>query len=322
MGDASGVGPEIILKCHSQGNIPDNVVVYGDAKIIHAGNLRLQTNVPINLVSKWHDIRSGYLNVRDFDLLNLSDWTPGQISTRAGKAAFEYIDQATEDALAGKVAAVVTMPVNKEAIQRTYPSFTGHTDLIARICGEDNPVMMLATPEVAVSHVSAHVSLKEAIERVERDRIHQVISLTDQALRKFNKKPRIAVCGLNPHASENGLFGDEESDEIIPAIERARSDGVEVSGPYPADTIFRQAIHDDAFDAVVCMYHDQGHGPLKLHAFEIGVNVTLGLPIIRTSVDHGTAFDIAWRGKAFTDSLIHALDYASKLIDLNKKEEN
>jgi 4-hydroxythreonine-4-phosphate dehydrogenase len=173
--------------------------------------------------------------------------------------------------------------------------------------------MMLTNGQIAVTHVSTHCSLREAIERVQTDRVRRVIGLTNDALGRFIAAPRIAVCGLNPHAGEHGLFGSEDIDQIVPAIEAARADGVDATGPHPADTVFFQAVHRDRYDGIVCMYHDQGHAPMKLLAFDSGVNVTLGLPIIRTSVDHGTAFDIAWTGAAFTDSLDHALAYARKL---------
>jgi len=164
-----------------------------------------------------------------------------------------------------------------------------------------------------VSHVSTHVSMREAITRVTTERVLDVIALTHGAMARFIPQPRIAVCGLNPHAGEHGLFGDEDATYILPAIEAAIAKGMTVTGPHPADTVFYQAIHNDQHDAIICMYHDQGHAPMKLIGFESAVNVTIGLPIIRTSVDHGTAFDIAWQGKAFTSSLAHALDYAWKL---------
>ncbi len=177
--------------------------------------------------------------------------------------------------------------------------------------------MMLAADHaagsLAVTHVSTHCSLREAIDRVRTERVLDVIRLTRDALGRFIDRPRIAVCGLNPHAGEHGLFGSEDAEQIRPAIEAARSAGIDASGPHPADTVFFQAVHRARYDAIVVMYHDQGHAPMKLLAFDTGVNVTLGLPIIRTSVDHGTAFDIAWKGEAFTDSLDHALAYARKL---------
>jgi 4-hydroxythreonine-4-phosphate dehydrogenase len=172
---------------------------------------------------------------------------------------------------------------------------------------------MLVAGELAVTHVSTHVSLREAIERVTVERVGDVIALTDSTLRAFLERPRIAVCGLNPHAGEHGLFGDEDVRSIMPAIEAAQRAGIDASGPHPADTVFHQAVHRQRYDAIVCMYHDQGHTPMKLLAFESGVNVTIGLPIVRTSVDHGTAFDIAWQGVAFTQSLEHALAWARRL---------
>jgi 4-hydroxythreonine-4-phosphate dehydrogenase len=203
--------------------------------------------------------------------------------------------------------------MNKEATQISDPEFVGHTEMIAGLCGVKNFSMMLTTKDIAVSHVSTHVSMREAITRVTTERVLDVITLTDSALARFIPQPRIAVCGLNPHAGEHGLFGDEDATYILPAIEAAIAKGMTVTGPHPADTVFYQAIHNDQHDAIICMYHDQGHAPMKLIGFESAVNVTIGLPIIRTSVDHGTAFDIAWQGKAFTSSLAHALDYAWKL---------
>ena len=228
------------------------------------------------------------------------------------------MERATRDALAGTVAGIVTMPMNKEATQLSDPAFVGHTELIAGLCGVQKVTMMLTTRlpsgPLAVTHVSTHVSLATAIERVRRQRVLDVIHLTNDVLGRFLDRPRIAVCGLNPHAGEHGLFGGEDIEHIAPAIAAAVAEGIDASGPHPADTVFYQAVHRGRYDAIVCMYHDQGHGPMKLLAFDTGVNVTLGLPIVRTSVDHGTAFDIAWKGEAFTDSLQHALDYARMLV--------
>jgi 4-hydroxythreonine-4-phosphate dehydrogenase len=215
--------------------------------------------------------------------------------------------------LAGSVAGIVTMPMNKEATQLTDPGFVGHTELIAAACGVQRFTMMLTAGDLAVTHVSTHVSLQEAIRRVTTARVTEVIELTYETLHRFIDAPRIAVCGVNPHAGEHGLFGTEDAVQIVPAIEAARASGIDATGPHPADTVFHQAVHRKRFDAIVCMYHDQGHTPMKLLAFESGVNVTIGLPIVRTSVDHGTAFDIAWQGIAFTGSLDHALRWARRL---------
>ena len=320
MGDPSGVGPEIVLRHFAAGELGDDVVVYGDASILAHGAELLGLDVELDVVGR-DDVgagRPGALAVVDAGLLTAADHAPGRLDGPAGAAARAYVVHATEDALAGRTAGMVTMPMNKEATQLTDPTFVGHTEMIAELCGVQRVTMMLTAgladgSSLAVTHVSTHCSLREAIERVQPRRVLDVIELTDAALRRFLEAPRIAVCGLNPHAGEHGLFGGEDIERITPAIEDARAAGVDASGPHPADTVFHQAVHRHRYDAIVCMYHDQGHGPMKLLAFDTGVNVTLGLPIIRTSVDHGTAFDIAWQGVAFTDSLRHALDYAWKL---------
>jgi 4-hydroxythreonine-4-phosphate dehydrogenase len=325
MGDASGVGPEIVLRRHAAGGL-GHVVVYGDASILARGAELLGLDVTIDPIDDIDAVdgtparahRPDALAVVDLGMLAAADHAPGVLDARSGAAARQYVVRATEDALAGRTAGIVTMPMNKEATQASDPTFVGHTELIAELCGVQRVTMMLTAAladgsSLAVTHVSTHCSLRDAIERVKPRRVLDVIELTDATLRRFLAAPRIAVCGLNPHAGEHGLFGVEDQEQIVPAIEQARAAGIDASGPHPADTVFHQAVHRHQYDAIVCMYHDQGHGPMKLLAFDTGVNVTLGLPIIRTSVDHGTAFDIAWRGVAFTDSLDHALDYAWKL---------
>ena len=307
MGDASGIGPEIVLRRFCEGGLGDDVVVYGDASILRHGALLLGLDVD------W-----ARLPIVDLALLTAADHRPGQLDAASGAAARAYVERATRDALAGTVAGIVTMPMNKEATQLSDPAFVGHTELIAGLCDVQKVTMMLTTTlpsgPLAVTHVSTHVSLATAIERVRRQRVLDVIHLTNDVLGRFLDRPRIAVCGLNPHAGEHGLFGGEDIEHIAPAIAAAVAEGIDASGPHPADTVFYQAVHRGRYDAIVCMYHDQGHGPMKLLAFDTGVNVTLGLPIVRTSVDHGTAFDIAWKGEAFTDSLQHALDYARMLV--------
>ncbi len=313
MGDASGVGPEILLRRFAAGRLGDDMLAYGDAAILEQGAALLGLDVPMQAIAEPAAAVSGRLNVVDQGILSAADLTPGRLNARAGAAARDYVERATSDALAGKVAGVVTLPMNKEATRATTPGFAGHTEFIADLCETRQFAMMLATEDVAVSHVSAHVSLAEAIRRVTPARVAAVIRLTHAALRLFLAAPRIAVCGLNPHAGERGLFGSEDADIIAPVIAAERRAGRDVSGPLPADTVFYQAIRNDRYDAIVCMYHDQGHAPMKLIGFESAVNVTIGLPIVRTSVDHGTAFDIAWQGKAFTAALGAALDYAWKL---------
>lgn len=314
MGDANGVGPEIILRFFVEKGFHTPVVVYGDFEILSRGAEILGLNIELNVLDNLAELDTQKLNVRDVRLLGEDDLQPGKISRATGASAYHYVKAATQDAISGEVAGLVTLPMNKEATQLTHQTFTGHTDMIAEICGTSDYAMMLATDAVAVSHVSAHVSLSEAIRSLNSKRVEKVIDLTHTALSAFLDEPRIAVCGLNPHAGEHGMFGNEEEQAITPAISRCQARGWLVSGPHPADTVFHRAIHGDAFDAIVCMYHDQGHAPMKLYAFHEGVNVTIGLPIVRTSVDHGTAFDIAWQGKAFTDSFGHALNYAEKLL--------
>ena len=316
MGDASGVGPEILLRQFAAGALGDDVVVYGDVAILRRGAELLGLDVGVQAIAEPGAARPALLNVVDLGLLAADDLTPGERNAKAGAAAKAYVERATLDALAKKVAGVVTLPMNKEATRASAPGFIGHTELIAHLCGTSEYAMMLTTKDVAVSHVSAHVSLVEAIRRVTQERIGTVIRLTHDAVSRFVARPRIAVCGLNPHAGEHGMFGEEDDQIIAPSIAAERARGMDVSGPYPADTVFYQAIRNNRFDAIVCMYHDQGHAPMKLIGFETAVNVTIGLPIVRTSVDHGTAFDIAWQGRAFTDSLQSALDYAWKLTNL------
>ncbi len=313
MGDSSGVGPEIILRAFANGELTDDIVVYGDATILRAGAAALGLDDEVDVVTAPASRTPGCLPVIDLARLTGSDFTPGQLNGASGAAARDYVERATRDALDGRVRAVVTMPMNKEATQQSDPNFVGHTEFIAALCGTEKVTMMLTNGPLAVTHVSTHCSLQNAIERVRTPRVLDVIELTNATLRRFLDRPRIAVCGLNPHAGEHGLFGHEDSEHIAPAIAAAQAAGIDASGPHPADTVFYAAVHQHRYDAIVCMYHDQGHGPMKLLAFDTGVNVTLGLPIIRTSVDHGTAFDIAWKGTAFTDSLGHALAYARKL---------
>ncbi|NRA37021.1 MAG: 4-hydroxythreonine-4-phosphate dehydrogenase PdxA [Planctomycetes bacterium] len=314
MGDASGVGPEILLRAWVNGEIDKQVLVYGDLAILEKAQEIMDCTVPCRAIESPDGELVDGLNVIDAGLLTADDLKPGVVDKKSGAAARHYIVQATADAVAGKHDGIVTLPMNKEATQLTDPNFCGHTELIAEGCGIENYSMMLTTPHVAVTHVSTHVSLQEAILRVKKDRIVDVIKLTHKTLSRFIENPRIAVAGLNPHAGENGLFGREDIEEIAPAVEAACALGINASGPHPADTVFHMAVNHDRFDAIVAMYHDQGHVPMKLIAFEDGVNVTIGLPIMRCSVDHGTAFDIAYKGIANTHNFKVAFEYGKKLV--------
>ncbi len=314
MGDSSGVGPEILLK--AAGDIPVPYVVYGDIAPLRQLNDQLGLGLTVASIAGAAEWQAGRVNVIDAGLLRPEDLTPGRINAASGKAAREYVVRATLAALAGEIAAIVTLPMNKEATQLTDPHFTGHTELIGELCGSDDVTIMLASPDLIATHVSTHCSLRQAIERCQQPRIRRIIELTWHAVQRLKPGARVAVAGLNPHAGENGLFGTEEIDEIRPAVEWARAQGWDVEGPLPPDTLFYLAVRRHKYEAVVCMYHDQGHIPSKLLDFEGGVNIALGLPIVRTSVDHGTAFDIAWQGIASTRSFLAALDMAIRLAEL------
>ena len=313
LGDSSGVGPEILLKASRDGLITHPAVVYGDLAALSYYNDRLGFGVPLRSIADASEYQPGSLNVLDHGNLRADDITPGEINAKSGAAARDYVVAAAKDALAGHIAAMVTLPMNKEATQKTDPAFVGHTELIGAVCGVEDVTIMLASDQLIVTHVTTHCSLADAIARTKQPRIRTILKLTSDAVRKLIDKPRIAVAGLNPHAGEHGLFGREEIEEIEPAVAWARSEGMPVEGPFPPDTVFYMAVRRKRFDAIVCMYHDQGHVPLKLLDFEGGVNVALGLPIIRTSVDHGTAFDIAGTGQAQAGSFIKALEFAARM---------
>lgn len=312
MGDPNGIGPELILRAHKHNQLAADYLVIGDYDVLDYCNRRLDIGVHLQRTDKPQPESTGSLYILDQRLFTAEDLTIGRISKPAGAAAREYVRRATALALERKIDAITTLPINKEAIALSDPHFTGHTEFIAQLCGRSNITMMLVSEKLVVTHVSTHVPLRDAVKVVKEQRVYEVIVLTQEALLHLKVKPRIAVAGLNPHSGEGGHFGTEEQKEIEPAVQKARSEGIDVSGPYPPDVIFRKAVEGD-YDAVVCMYHDQGHIPVKILDFEGGVNVTLGLPIIRTSVDHGTAYDIAYQGKASTRSLSAACNYARSL---------
>ncbi len=313
MGDSSGVGPEILLKAAKEDRISVPYVAYGDLVPLQKLNRDLGLGLKLAAIASPADWRAGRVNVVDVGMLRAEDLRPGKVSAASGKAAREYVIRATYAALVKDIAAMVTLPMNKEATQLTDPHFTGHTELIGELCGSNDVTIMLASPDLIATHVSTHCSLSQAIERCKQPRIQRIIELTWHAARKLKPDARVAVAGLNPHAGENGLFGREEITDIRPAVKWAQEQGWNVEGPLPPDTLFYLAVRRKKYDAVVCMYHDQGHIPSKLLDYEGGVNIALGLPIVRTSVDHGTAFDIAWKGMASTRSFEAALDMAIRL---------
>ncbi len=314
MGDASGIGPEVIVKTLTLKETYDicRPLIIGDAKIvakaIRFAEVALKTHAVDRVDNAVFEV--GVLDVYDLKNLDPSKVEVGKVCRASGKAAVEYVEKAIELALNQEIHAITTAPLNKEAINLAGYRYQGHTEILADQTQTRKYAMMLAAGSLRVIHVTTHVALREACEVIDRERVLNTILLAHDALTTMGvPDPRIAVSGLNPHAGESGLFGREEIDHIEPAVHEARERGLNVQGPLPPDTVFLRAWKQE-FDIVVAMYHDQGHIPLKLLGFEKGVNVTLGLPIIRTSVDHGTAFDIAGRGVANPTSMIEAIKMA------------
>ncbi len=314
IGDANGVGPEILLRAYKKKKIDDDFIAIGDYSVLQFCNNQMHLEIPLNRIKELSDFRDGVLNILDLDILREENISVGQVSAKTGYASLKYVETGTRLAMDQLIDALVTLPVNKEAIRKTVPDFSGHTGYMASLCKTSGYAMMLVSKRLIVSHVSTHVSYLEAINFVKKERIIDVIRLTYSALNKLQKKGRIAVAGLNPHAGENNAFGFEDTLEILPAVEAVKKEGIKVNGPVPADTVFYQAIKGN-YDAVVCMYHDQGHIPVKLLDFEAAVNITLGLPIVRTSVDHGTAYDIAYQGIATISSFVNAYKLAKNLSE-------
>ncbi|MGG3562382.1 4-hydroxythreonine-4-phosphate dehydrogenase PdxA [Neobacillus rhizosphaerae] len=317
MGDAAGVGPEIIIKALENQAIFDmcNPVVIGDSTILTRAVNFVGSELKINSISETEEARYEQGTVECLDLKLLSDQLPvGKVSKEAGNASFRYLEKAISLAKEQKIDAICTAPLNKEALHLAGHLFPGHTEILAELTGTEDFAMMLTAPKLRVIHVTTHVGLIKAVEMINPTRVYNVIQLADQTLKKAGiPSPKIAVCGINPHAGENGLFGNgEEEEKITPAVQKAVLEGIEVVGPLPADTLFFRATRGD-FDMIVAMYHDQGHGPIKVLGLESGVNITVGLPIIRTSVDHGTAFDIAGKGIASEESLVEAIRQAVEL---------
>ncbi|WP_186431256.1 4-hydroxythreonine-4-phosphate dehydrogenase PdxA [Clostridium sp. BSD9I1] len=308
MGDPAGIGPEIILKAlEEEKELRKKSVIFGSYKVLNYYKELLNINTDINIINEINEFDDKAINIINVIDLDISDFKIGEVSPICGEAAYRYIERAMEDAKGGQIKAVTTAPLNKEALHLGGHNYAGHTEIFAKLTDTKKYAMMLTSEKFRVIHVSTHVSLREACDRVKRDRILDVIMLAEDTLKKMGiKNPQIAVSGLNPHAGESGLFGREEVEEIIPAVNEAIRLGFNVEGPVPPDTVYLKA-KQGKYDVVIAMYHDQGHIPMKMLAFDTGVNITVGLPIIRTSVDHGTAFDIAGKGIAKGDSMIEAL---------------
>lgn len=324
MGDAAGVGPEIIVKALMHKNTIEtaNLLVIGDAKMIKRAQQVTGSDWPLmirSLVGEC-EFREGTIECLDLNLL--PDHLPyGQISAEAGNAAYYYVKKAVELAQLGEIDAICTAPLNKEAMQKAGHLYPGHTEILAALTGTTDYSMMLSTDKLKVIHLTTHVGIIKAIESITPERTYKVVKLAHETLSRAGQtQPKIAVCGINPHAGENGLFGNgEEEEKLIPGIKKAQQEHMNVTGPYPADTLFFLAARGD-FDVVVACYHDQGHAPVKVLGIEAGVNITVGLKggIIRTSVDHGTAFDIAGKNEADERSMLEAIRSA---IELAPKEK-
>jgi len=305
--DPAGVGPEITVLALAGGLLRFPVRVIGDRG-------RLQMALEVLTQSG----RIERFDLDSIDLLDLANVRPalawGRLAPEAGRSGYEYVETATRLALAGDVSAICTAPINKEAWRAAGVPHPGHTEALAALCGAERFAMMLVNQRLRVVHLSTHSSLVEAVARATTDRCLECVQLAAGFLREQAAipNPRIAVAGINPHAGENGLLGREDRDQLLPAVTRARAAGIDASGPWSPDTVFARGAAGE-FDCVIAAYHDQGHIPIKMLGLDTGVNVTIGLPIIRTSVDHGTAFDIAGQGRVREVNLLAALDLAHEL---------
>ncbi len=317
MGDPAGIGPEIALKALMYCSTPSayEVFIIGDMKILQRTARALSLNVPLRGISNVNDLEPSRINVLDMGTPSIGEAEVGKPQRICGLAAYSYIIKAIELAQSKSIDAIVTGPINKEALKMAGIPYPGHTEILADKTGTRDFSMMFSCENVHVVHVTTHVSLKKALTMITAERVFSHTRLLDAALKNLGiAAPRIAISGLNPHAGENGLFGDEEIVHIAPAITRAQQEGIDASGPYPPDTVFMRAFKGQ-FDGVVSMLHDHGFVALKSRDFEAGVNITIGLPIIRTSVGHGTAFDIAGKGKASEKSLLAAMDAARRMVE-------
>lgn len=320
MGDPAGVGPEICLQLLANETVREYAtpVIFGDARLLSRCARQTGLPAPKRIVSEieWADVHDTLTEPAVLDIFGfeVADFTPGVVSAKTGAAAYRYIEKSIQAALAGQVAAVATAPINKEALRAAGIMYPGHTEMFAEKMASEKSCMTFFSEEMICSLVTVHIGYQDVVPALNKERILEVIQLTSDAVEKhLGRKPKLAVCGLNPHAGEHGLFGQNEEENIIaPAITAAKALGMTIEGPLPPDTAFI-ASKRKTVDAYICMYHDQALIPLKALAFDSAVNTTLGLPVPRTSVDHGTACDIAWQGKANGRSLFEAVCLAAKL---------
>lgn len=326
LGDPAGIGPEICLRALRDPTVLNRCtpVLFGDAAVLDrvsrsAGIAAVDCRVvPASELAGFFEINEPLMV--DCGAIDAAEIAPGKISAACGRAGYQYIEHAIRAALAGKIDGVVTAPIHKESLSLSGVEFPGHTEIFTALTGAKRSCMMLHSDKLTVSMVTTHIGYYEVPGKISAQRVLDVIELTAQAMRQLlQREPRLGVCGLNPHAGEHGLFGQREEENCVePAVKTARERGIQIEGPLVPDAAFTSA-QRKKFDAIVTLYHDQGHIPFKMLAFDTGVNITLGLPIIRTSVDHGTAFDIAWKGKAEATSLFSAINVAADLAAGNLK---
>ena len=328
MGDPAGIGPEICLRLLADSRVLERCVpvVFGNAEVLDRVARACRLPGPGRVVTgeQGHsDLSESFPAVVDLAGLEAYRVRPGRVQASCGRASFRYLEAAATRTLNGEFASLATGPINKQALQAGGIPFSGHTDYLAAATGSSAVYMMLASDELRVSMVTGHVGVERVSRELTQARVLEAIRLTrDAVVNLRGETPRLAVSGLNPHAGEGGLFGSGEEEQVIrPAVEAARREGMEVDGPLPADTLFVPSVRS-RYQAVVTMYHDQGHIPFKMICFDRGIHMTLGLPLVRTSVAHGTAFDIAWTGRANPESLLQAVLWAGKLAERKRAVHN
>ena len=323
MGDPAGIGPEISLKALLKSSLYElcKPIIVGDLRILEKTAERLRFAVQLRVIKSPGEAvgKAGRIEVIDLKNVNLDLFELGKVSAESGRASIEYIEYAVNLALRGEIDAIATCPINKQAVNMAGSSYIGHTEMLAALCGVKDPIVMFWVRGVRIFFLTRHIPLCEAVRAVRKDRIVEKVTRIVSELRRIGLcKPTIAIAALNPHASDRGLIGDEEEKEIIPAVEELRSRGFQVVGPVPADAVFHKAFEGE-YDAVLSLYHDQGHIAAKTIDFYGTVSVTLGLPFVRTSPDHGTAYDIAGKGIANSKSLEEAIKLAVQLSQAVKK---
>ncbi|ARD47980.1 4-hydroxythreonine-4-phosphate dehydrogenase PdxA [Sporosarcina sp. P37] len=316
MGDAAGIGPEITVKSLAKQEIYEmcNPLVVGDADVIKKAIGVTETGLEVNVVSdpKEGKYEFGTVDVLDMNNIDIDALEPGKVQAQCGQAAFEFIKKSVALAMADEVAAIATTPINKESLKAANVPYIGHTEMLEDLGGAPDPLTMFQVNGMRIFFLTRHVSLKDAISQMTKERVRDYLSRCDQALQRLGVEDRkLAVAGLNPHSGEGGLFGMEEVNEIAPGVEAAKADGIDAYGPVPADSVFFQALNGK-YDAVLSLYHDQGHIAAKMTDFHRTISITNGLPFLRTSVDHGTAFDIAWKNIAASVSMEECIKLAAE----------